>query len=67
MWLQQAYALEFLGQSTFVPGLFLAGLGFFAVNCWILGIMIGDVGRRRGVGSMDGPRRSAGGSKEGVR
>ena len=45
-WLHQAYRLEFLGQSTFVPGLWLAGLAFFAVNCWILGIMIGDIGGR---------------------
>ena len=44
LWLHRAYALEFLGQSTFFPDLFLAGLAFFAVNCWILGIMILDVG-----------------------
>ncbi|MCJ1456745.1 GPI mannosyltransferase 1 [Mycoblastus sanguinarius] len=46
LWLQQAYALEFLGQSTFIPGLFVAGLAFFAVNCWILGIMIVDIGNK---------------------
>ena len=44
LWLQQAYALEFLGKSTFIPGLFAAGLAFFAVNCWILGIIVQDVG-----------------------
>lgn len=43
VWLQQGYQLEFLGRSTFVPGLWLASLGFFAVNCWILGIVVGDV------------------------
>ena len=50
LWLYLAWRLEFLGQSTFVPGLWLASLGFLAVNCWILGIMVRDVGstgRRR--------------------
>ncbi|KEF62219.1 phosphatidylinositol glycan, class M [Exophiala aquamarina CBS 119918] len=42
-WLQQGYQLEFLGRSTFVPGLFSAGLAFFAVNCWILGVVVSDV------------------------
>lgn len=41
-WLQQAYRLEFLGQSTFFPGLLLASLAFFLVNCWILGIIVTD-------------------------
>lgn len=44
LWLHQAYRLEFLGESTFVPGLFVAGLAFFAVNCWVLGIMVADIG-----------------------
>ncbi|KAK0669165.1 family 50 putative glycosyltransferase [Cercophora samala] len=45
-WLQQGFELEFLGNSTFLPGLWLASLGFFGVNCWILGVIIGDVGRQ---------------------
>ncbi|KAJ3471640.1 hypothetical protein MRS44_001739 [Fusarium solani] len=41
-WLQNGYQLEFLGVSTFFPGLWLSSLGFFLVNCWILGIIISD-------------------------
>jgi GPI mannosyltransferase 1 subunit M len=43
LWLQQGYQLEFLGKSTFVPGLWLASLLFFSINCWILGIVISDI------------------------
>ncbi len=43
-WLQQGFALEFLGRSTFVPGLWAASLAFFLVNCWILGVIVEDVG-----------------------
>ncbi|KAI3392339.1 hypothetical protein diail_5852 [Diaporthe ilicicola] len=42
-WLQQGYGLEFLGDSTFMPGLWASSLGFFLVNCWILGIVVSDV------------------------
>ena len=43
LWLQQGYELEFLGRSTFVPGLWLSSLLFFAVNAWILGVIVEDV------------------------
>ncbi|KAI2465146.1 glycosyltransferase family 50 protein [Annulohypoxylon bovei var. microspora] len=49
LWLQQAYNLEFLGLSTFVPGLWVASLAFFLVNSWILGIIIGDLGNGSGL------------------
>lgn len=41
-WLQQGFQLEFLGESTFVPGLWVSSLGFFLANCWILGVVVGD-------------------------
>jgi len=43
VWLYEGYQLEFLGRSTFVPGLWLASLLFFLVNSWILSIIISDV------------------------
>ena len=48
MWLQQGYELEFLGKSTFVPGLWLASVLFFASNCWILGVIVSDVATSAG-------------------
>ncbi|ROV88474.1 hypothetical protein VMCG_10457 [Cytospora schulzeri] len=42
-WLHQGYALEFLGESTFIPGLWISSLAFFLANCWILGIIVADV------------------------
>ncbi|KAK1783223.1 PIG-M-domain-containing protein [Copromyces sp. CBS 386.78] len=45
LWLQQGFELEFLGRSTFLPGLWMASLVFFVVNCWILGVIVGDGGR----------------------
>jgi phosphatidylinositol glycan class M len=41
--LQQGFQLEFNGHSTFVPGLWAAGILFFIVNVGILGIIIRDV------------------------
>ncbi|KEQ61384.1 uncharacterized protein M437DRAFT_52175 [Aureobasidium melanogenum CBS 110374] len=43
LWLQQGYELEFLGKSTFVPGLWVASMLFFGINCWILGIVVSDI------------------------
>ncbi|KAH8594629.1 GPI mannosyltransferase [Bisporella sp. PMI_857] len=47
LWLQQGFNLEFLGQSTFVPGLWVASLLFFLTNIWILGIIVKDVGNKQ--------------------
>lgn len=47
LWLQQGYNLEFVGRSTFVPGLWAAGIIFFGVNAWILGVIVGDVEKKR--------------------
>ncbi|KFX86850.1 hypothetical protein V490_08772 [Pseudogymnoascus sp. VKM F-3557] len=46
MWLQQGFNLEFLGKSTFVPGLWFASQSFFLTNVWILGIIVSDIGGR---------------------
>ena len=48
LWLWQGYELEFLGRSTFVPGLWGSALLFYAVNMWILGIVVSDVGKMNG-------------------
>jgi phosphatidylinositol glycan class M len=70
LWLQQGFQLEFLGESTFVPGLWFAGLGFFAVNCWILGIVVQDIGNAPGsaiVGQVARKVEGVGGGKEKVK
>lgn len=46
LWLQQGFQLEFLGQSTFVPGLWMSSLLFFLTNTWILGIIVSDIGTK---------------------
>ncbi|EKG21615.1 Mannosyltransferase DXD [Macrophomina phaseolina MS6] len=43
LWLQQGYQLEFLGNSTFVPGLWFSSVVFFLINTWILGVIITDI------------------------
>jgi len=42
VWLHQAYQLEFLGLSTFVPGLWTSSILFFAINCWVLSLVVSD-------------------------
>lgn len=42
-WLQQGYQLEFLGNSTFVTGLWSSSILFFLVNVAILGTIINDI------------------------
>ena len=59
LWLQQGFNLEFLGKSSFVPGLWLASLVFFAVNVWILGIVIED-GMRSGTGEEKEKEKTSG-------
>jgi len=42
-WLYEGYKLEFLGEQTFVPGLWWASILFYLTNCGILGLIIKDV------------------------
>ena len=66
-WLQQGFQLEFNGSSTFVPGLWAAGLGFYIVNMFILGVVVDDVRaiRDAGVGE-DGTEEVARGKEKKV-
>ncbi len=59
LWLYQGYGLEFLGKSTFVPGLWLASIWFFLVNCWILGVIVSDIGSRNVRNARANPYASA--------
>ncbi|KAK9481290.1 PIG-M-domain-containing protein [Lipomyces japonicus] len=43
LWLQQGFELEYLGKSTFFPGILAATLIFFLVNIWIVGVAIDDI------------------------
>lgn len=50
-WLQQGFQLEFNGQSTFVPCLWLSSIVFFLFNVGILGVIIYDT-RTRATGTI---------------
>ena len=54
MWLQQGYQLEFLGKSTFVPGLWMTSISFFVTNVWVLGVISSDI-RRNGKATSGTP------------
>lgn len=63
LWLNFAYQLEFLGQNTFLQ-LWIAGVVFFVINCWIVVELIlnhqyehvyGSRGRIRWVWGMGDP------------
>lgn len=56
LWLSEGFKLEFLGQNSFVPGLWGSSLAFYLVNVWIIGIVITDIRRgssARGAGDDD--------------
>lgn len=50
-WLYFAYKLEFLGESTFYPGLLFSSSFFFLSNIYILGVFIDDFSNQN---SIDG-------------
>lgn len=56
LWLQQGFQLEFLGQSTFVPGLWMSSLFFFLTNTWILGIIVSDIGTKSSIQQVLHPK-----------
>lgn len=64
LYLQRAYALEFLGESTFVWGLWGSGLLFLGVNLWVLGVVVEDVGAMGGRGEGGGRGKWEGGVEE---
>jgi phosphatidylinositol glycan class M len=43
LWLNSAYQLEFLGQSTFDGQLLFSAILFYWINCWILSDLITDL------------------------
>ena len=65
LWLHRAFLLEFHGQSTFVPNLWISSLLFFVVNIYILGVIVFDIGDYRRQGGGDGiERKGEGMSRE---
>ncbi|KAK2767738.1 GPI mannosyltransferase 1 [Arachnomyces sp. PD_36] len=60
LWLHQGFLLEFHGISSFIPGLWFSSLSFFAVNVWILGIIVSDVGGYSSSGSAPAREKAAG-------
>jgi GPI mannosyltransferase 1 subunit M len=65
VWLQLGYQLEFLGRSKFVPELWHASLLFFGVNCWVSGIVMGDIATGVGKNGERVDERSEKGSDAG--
>lgn len=65
LWLQQGFELEFLGKSTFVPGLWGASMLFFLCNCWILGIIVSDIGASNGDEKSNGEKGDVDGRNSG--
>lgn len=56
-WLQQGYQLEFLGHSVYEPGLWLASLVFFLINCWIVATVVKDIRLREANAVENGDSR----------
>ncbi len=48
-----------------MPGLWFAGLEFFAVNCWILGIVVKDIGNASGLGNVGQVGQKVGSIRDG--
>lgn len=42
-----------------MPGLWLASIFFFAINCWILGVVVADIGSNADVSNKTVPVKEA--------